>query len=321
MKLLAIYGFRRRGLEDHKRTFLHVARISTIVSLLLGSCAAAHLKPVAGQPFENSLSMKFVPIQGTNVLFSIWETRVRDFEAFVKATGYPMEGKIEAWKNNRFTEDDYGLTTDYSWRNPGFIQGPDHPVCAISWYDARAFCRWLTQRERAAGQLGPNQCYRLPTDEEWSLAVGLPKESGVTMAEKNGKIKGVYPWGTQWPPPKGAGNYCDDAIHPEGHWDVAIPNYYDDYMATAPVGKFSPNRFGIYDLGGNVWEWCEDEYMVNSNWRVLRGGSFRTNGANPLLPNGINTLLASHRPGGHPADHRYVSLGFRVVCAVESSAP
>ena len=56
-----------------------------------------------------------------------------------------------------------------------------------------------------------NWVFRLPTDEEWSLAVGLEQEEGATPKEKDSKITGVYPWGTEWPPPDGAGNYADVA--------------------------------------------------------------------------------------------------------------
>jgi formylglycine-generating enzyme required for sulfatase activity len=84
--------------------------------------------------------MKFVAIPGTSVLFSIWETRVKDFEAFVKESGY-------AWSEMA-----------------DFAQGPDHPVVKVSWNDASAFCAWLSKKE--------GRQYRLPTDEEWDTAVG-----------------------------------------------------------------------------------------------------------------------------------------------------
>lgn len=73
--------------------------------------------------------MKFVPVPGTAVLFSIWETRVQEFEAFVRETGYD------------WAED------------PGFPQGPTHPVVKINEADAKAFCAWLMEKERAAGRL------------------------------------------------------------------------------------------------------------------------------------------------------------------------
>jgi formylglycine-generating enzyme required for sulfatase activity len=82
----------------------------------------------------------------------------------------------------------------------------------VSWNDAKEFCRWLTKRERSAGDLPEGREYRLPKDEEWSAAVGLKNEVGSTPEEKSGKNK-LYPWDIpqkrdkSWPPPVGAGNY------------------------------------------------------------------------------------------------------------------
>jgi hypothetical protein len=200
--------------------------------------------PVA-QSHANSLGMKFVPVKGTGVLFSIWDTRVQDYQAFVKATGR-------------------------AWPKPGFAQGPTHPAVNVSWNDAQAFCAWLTKQGRREGRLPAGQYYRLPTDAEWSVAVGLGEEPGTTPAEKDMKIKEVYPWGRPWPPPRGAGNY-NKSLN------------VDDYEYTSPVGSFAANEFGLYDMGGNVWQWCEDLYQPGSVGRVLRGASWIFSGPVPLL--------------------------------------
>ena len=113
----------------------------------------------------------------------------------------------------------------------------------------------------AEGKIKPGQKYRLPTDAGWSVAVGLGKEKGNTPEEKQSGIKGVYPWGKEWPPPKGAGNY----------------NKFmklDNFEYTSPVGSFASNKDGLHDMGGNVWEWCEDKYSPTSTDRVLRGASW-----------------------------------------------
>jgi formylglycine-generating enzyme required for sulfatase activity len=96
---------------------------------------------------ENSLGMIFVPVKGTDVLFCVWETRVEDYQTFV-------------------------TDTERYWRNPDFDQGRTHPAVLVSWVDANAFCRWLTQKERAEGKIDKNHEYRLPKDAEWSVAVG-----------------------------------------------------------------------------------------------------------------------------------------------------
>lgn len=239
----------------------------------------AALPEGAGVAFENSLGMKFVPVG--DVSFSIWPTRIRDYEVFAKATGRG-EGR---------------------WRNPGFKQGPDHPVVNVSWLDAIAFCQWLTEREQASGNIKVDQNYRLPTDKEWSVAVGLPDEKGEMPDERDMGIPDVYPWGTQWPPPKGAGNYTGE----ETGSDVAIKGYDDGFVWTAPVGNFNPNPFGLYDLGGNVWEWVMDWWNSKQTAKVLRGASWY-NGALKL------SLLSSCRVHASP-DSSTDNYGFRVVLA------
>ena len=164
----------------------------------------------------------------------------------------------------------------------------------VSWEDARAFCKWLTEKERAAGVFGKDMAYRLPSDEEWSVAVGLPAEPGRTPQEKDRKIDNTFPWGTQWPPTKDAGNYDVDEA--------------DGYKRTSPAGSFAANPSGLYDLGGNVWEWCEDAYDGSgSGKRVLRGASFATEDP--------PTALSSNRHYYGP-DTRFEIFGFRCVLVV-----
>lgn len=215
------------------------------------------------------------------MLFCIWDTRVRDYGIFA-------------------------AETRRDWPKPAFAQSPDHPAVNVSWDDAEAFCAWLTQKERAQGLLKSSQLYRLPTDEEWSLAAGLTNEVPGTPAEKHRKITGVYPWGRGWPPPKGSGNYADetlvaqkkDAFH-------VIEGYNDGYADTSPVGAFAPNRNGLFDMGGNVWQWCDDWYDAGKRGRVLRGGSC-------ISTPGM--LLLSYRNAFGPS-HCHAYIGFRCVIA------
>ena len=130
---------------------------------------ALGLKP--SQRWTNTLGIVFVPVPGTKVLFSIWDTRVKDFEAFVTAAGYDTSNEMGCLDEKQV----YAMNTGYNWRKPGcgFRQGPTHPVVGVSWQDAQAFCAWLTKREREAGRLSQSDAYRLPSDAEWSEAVGL----------------------------------------------------------------------------------------------------------------------------------------------------
>jgi formylglycine-generating enzyme required for sulfatase activity len=206
-----------------------------------------------------------------DVLFSVWETRVQDYEAFTRATGHTYEA-------------------------PSFTQSPTHPVVNVSWNDAMAFCQWLTEKEREEGLLEEGQTYRLPTDEEWSRAAGLEKEGEGLPQDLDKKVKGAFPWGKDWPPPKTAGNYA----------------FGDEYPQTSPSGSFAPNARGIYDLGGNVWEWCMDWYNSEHLCRVLRGASWY-NGD----PDDPDLLLSSCRVDRFP-ERRKDTNGFRCILAFKA---
>jgi serine/threonine protein kinase len=147
------------------------------------------------RPFVNSLGMEFVPVPGTQVLFCRWETRVKDYAAYAR-----------------------GKNVDASWtkqQRGGVPIGrePLHPVCGVTWPEANAFCEWLTTTELTDGKLPKGTKYRLPTDEEWSRAVGLATEEGSTPKERNGKNSVDFPWGTDFPPKGKVGNYADSAWH------------------------------------------------------------------------------------------------------------
>jgi formylglycine-generating enzyme required for sulfatase activity len=184
-------------------------------------------------------------------------------------------------------------------------------VC-VSWNDAKKFCEWLTRREQSSGTLPGGRVYRLPTDAEWSAGVGLQGEQGDNPKEKSGKIK-LYPWGEEWPPPKGAGNYGgeESKIGREfSAWPV-IKGYNDGYPRTSPVGSFAANANGLYDMGGNVWEWWEDWYDAAETGRLVRGASWDTSNR--------GELLASCRSYRSVPDYGAIVDGFRCVVAAESS--
>ncbi len=203
--------------------------------------------------FINSLEMKFVPVpihggatSGKEVLFSIWETRVRDYTAFNRAV------------------------PRVRWQAPLRPQGEpicptdDCPVVLVGAEEADSFCRWLTEVERASGLIGSGDNYRLPSDHEWSCAVGIGALEDVDVPvddrdrRSDSRFWKIFPWGTAYPPPSNAGNY---------------KGTLDEFEFTSPVGRFPSNRYGLHDLGGNVWEMCEDISRSHGS-RVCRGGSW-----------------------------------------------
>ena len=164
-----------------------------------------------------------------------------------------------------------------------------HPVVRVTWEDAARYCNWLSERaglppvyvERGGTLLARSPLplgFRLPTEAEWAWAARHPDAQSARK----------YPWGNALPVPPGAGNFGD--LSARSLLGAAIPNYRDDYPATAPVGSFGANPLGIYNLGGNVSEWVHDVYSftppamgtveldptgpVTGAYHVIRGGSW-----------------------------------------------
>jgi formylglycine-generating enzyme required for sulfatase activity len=265
-----------------------------LFAAFLTSCAQLPVKskraPATQPRWTNSLGMVFVPVPGTTVSFSIFETQVKNFALFA-ATNPKLDGTN--WNHAAY----HGITP--------VSQGPDFPVVNVSWNDAGAFCSWLTETERALGKISVQQRYRLPADMEWSYAVGIGnRETGSIPKEKSAKLENVYPWGTQFPPPPGSGNFADQsAFMYFTNWPH-IEGYNDGFVTTSPVGSFKPNALGIYDLAGNALEWCDDFYDASHHHRVLRGGAWNNCGP--------RSLLSSYRE--HASPERFsVATGFRCV--------
>ncbi len=218
----------------------------------------------------------------------IHETRYKDYAPYAAES----QGVDGGWKDQ--SADGFTPTE----------RPEDHPVMKVSWEDAQKFCAWLSKKE--------GKTYRLLTDQEWSYAVGIGRDEkwkNDTTPATVIKSQTDFPWGDQWPPPKGSGNYSDDSRK------ATVPNgaaqYLEDYdhgfPTTAPVISFKPNKLGLYDLEGNVREWVEDWYDNAKKDRVLRGASwFHIDRA---------TLLSSHRIHSPPGN-RINYYGFRCVLVV-----
>ncbi len=174
--------------------------------------------------------------------------------------------------------------------NPsGFTGDTNRPVGRVSWNDATNYCSELTQAERTAGRLPAEWAYRLPTEAEWEYA----SRAGSTNRSSYGDDPGY----TQ------LGNYA----------------WYDANSGgtTHPVGGKLPNRWGLYDMTGNIWEWCSDLYgnylggsvtdpqgSVSGSYRMHRGGCWDD-------PTGSH-LRSAHRDHSSPT-RLNVSIGFRVA--------
>ncbi|MDB6172421.1 MAG: c-type lectin fold [Chthoniobacteraceae bacterium] len=271
--------------EAPKPDSAHVIEPPREIEEMKAPPAASEKAPLAPEPvkeFKNSLGMKFLPVG--KVLFSIWPTRFSDFEAYATATKF----RSKLWK-----------TTDAK-------QAPDHPVVYVSWLDAMSFCNWLTEKEHQEGTLPANQRYRLPHDLEWSAAIGLAQENGETPAARDMGVPNIYPWGDAWPPTAGAGNYAGE----ETRMAAAIKGYKDEFPQTSPVGSFLPNSNGLYDMGGNVWQWCMEAWSAgDAKSKVLRGASWSDGRLKPAL-------LSSCRIRSQQ-DNKAENFGFR--CVIETA--
>lgn len=179
------------------------------------------------------------------------EVTVGQFRQFVAATGYQTDAERtgRAWVFHPDSErplDRFSQKEGASWKAPGFAQSDDHPVTCVSWNDARAFCQWLGDKEGAT--------YRLPSEAEWEYAC----RAGTTTPYCGGdEPDSVYPYG----------NVADATLHAVHPQDVIRQRVValekgdgDGYVFTAPVGTFQPNDWGLFDMHGNVWEWCGDKY-------------------------------------------------------------
>jgi formylglycine-generating enzyme required for sulfatase activity len=226
-----------------------------------------------------------------------YQVTVGDFRRFVNATGY----KTDAEKNGGgkvWTGEDFEKKPDANWKNPYFSQDDNSPVVFVSWFDAVQYCNWLSAQEGLAPVYAIKgedvtwnysaNGYRLPTEAEWEYAC----RAGTTTDFSTGN--------------KITTNQA---------------NYNDNVERTTAVGSFAPNPWGLYDMHGNVDEWCWDWYNVYSSkdqtdprgpserpertsWeRAVRGGSWDDH----------SEWLRSARRNWKFADDPRNTVGFRIV--------
>ena len=181
------------------------------------------------------------------------------------------------------------------------LNGDDQPAVFVNWYEAKAFAKWLT--EKANGKYR----FRLPTEAEWEYAC----RGGTTSSRF---------WGED---PDQACRYANvadlTAARRWTHWRVN--QCEDGYEVTAPVGSFDPNPFGLYDMLGNLFEWCEDVYSEDAyrlhgrkNPAITAGGSDRVirGGCWYSWPAGVRCAGRSDHPAAGRGARDYF-IGFRLV--------
>ena len=235
------------------------------------------------------------------------EVTVAEFRRFADESGYRTEAErdVRALGCSGFIYADPaaagpGAQAVTSWRRPGLAQAESHPVLCVSWNDARAYAQWLSRKT--------GKRYRLPTEAEWEYAA----RAGSTAARY---------WGDD---PAQACRYANVADQSRFQtWGFGQKHECTDgHYFTAPAGGYASNRFGLYDMLGNAWEWTEDCWNASyagapsdgNAWlggdcgqHVLRGGSWST----------VPRFARSATRHKNPAEFRDNLTGFRLARTLE----
>lgn len=235
------------------------------------------------------------------------------FSEFINATAYVTEAERYGWSfvfygllSEEDNKTDFQVAAQTPWwcaiagakwnqpegKNSTIDERMDHPVVHVSWNDAIAYCQWANKR--------------LPTEAEWEYAA------------RGGLVQKKFPWGDK---------LMQDGDHHCNIWQGNFPDYNtldDGYLGTAPAKSFKPNNFGLYNVAGNIWEWCNDWFSpdfhktgktknpagpLQGNARVMRGGSFLCHHSY------CNRYRVAARSSNTP-DSTTSNIGFRCVMDV-----
>jgi sulfatase modifying factor 1 len=173
---------------------------------------------------------------------AVYPTTVAQFRTFTREKGYATEGERDGKGGRRvYPHGSWYQGPEWTWHNPGFSQGPDHPVTQVSRNDAAEFLKW--HRERTGWESG------FPSEAEWEYAC----RAGTTTRHYAGDdLESLAK----------IANVADASA--QKAWQARYSIQADDgYAYTSPVGRFAPNAWGLYDCLGNVWEWCHDRFDEN----------------------------------------------------------
>ena len=281
-------------------------RVAVVVAAML-FCVTGCSRNEIQKSVTNSIGMELIEIPAGKFTMGSPEgekDRFSDYEDQVRVTlTQPLElGKYEVtqgqWKSVMGTE---------PWLNQGGVQiGEDNPATYVNWDDATEFCKTLTATERKAGKLKADEEYRLPTEAEWEYACRAGTTTAFSFGDDESKL-GEYAW---W------GGLNFEATS-KGEWEAGPGNATRKQYAHK-VGMKKPNPWGLYDMHGNVTEWCSDWYgdggelsggtdpvgPEEGSLRVVRGGSWWYG---PGLCRSANRLCSVR------SDSNDYSLGFRVA--------
>jgi len=219
---------------------------------------------------------------------SATEVTVGQFREFVEETDYRTAAERGETTMLGWVEPDPGAKegspgaypfrkgSEFSWKNPGFDQTERHPVVGVTYSDAVAFCEWLSEKE--------GRRYRLPTEAEWEYICRAGTRSQFSFGDVPDDR--IHFFGN-------VGNVELEKRLPGsvlGQWVVDVENDPSDYhLFTAPVGRFMPNDWGVYDMHGNVWEWCQDQWRDTAYENLLDEADGSEGKEFPKLTEPLNT--------------------------------
>ncbi len=235
------------------------------------------------------------------------EVTLRQFRLFMESTDYKSTTPVRDGEPligcNYYDGKSYGYVQGHSWENPGYPQREDAPVVCVSWSDATAYAKWLTEKT--------GRKYRVPSTVEFEYA------------SRAGSSTPWY-WGTD---PQQACEYANLGDRTFANQFPSRPSFPcdDGYVFTASVAKFKPNQYGLFDMVGNAWEWTNDCFQLDlkdapidgsswvdnkedaCQWRTPKGGSW-------ISGIGWSRAAVRSRDG---ADYKSFMLGFRVAADVD----
>ena len=254
---------------------------------------------------------------------SKYQLTVGEFADFVKETGYVTDCEKKGGGKVFLIEDGYQkyyFDSLACWKFVGYIPNDRQPVTFVSWVDAINYCNWKSKKENL------NCCYQIIGDSvSWNKSAKgyrLLTEAEREFVERSGGKDYKFAWGNDSLPMINGQNAANikDLAHKNAHApDVKLKpvweGYDDGFIRPAPVGSFAPNELGVYDICGNVYEWCWDWYGAYSETPVINPTGPATGEARVCRSVGygcpIEQIGTTHRGASKPNNYGE-NMGFRI---------